>query len=129
MTWAGNWYYLRVGDNEYLADGSITYVNLSASTGVCSVYTPDGTCGITKILLNFNPESEYQSSTFAYDGFISDIATRELIETSVPEFGLNFNPQTGKLSEAKYNGELITLTNESGFMSYGEFSLIYGGNK
>ncbi len=128
VIWASNWYYLNDGDSEYLADSSVTYVTRSVS-GICSIFASDGTCGVNKILLNFKPESEYQSSTFAYDGFISDVSTRELVENSVPEFELNFNPQTGKLSESRYNGELLTLTNEAGFVSYGEFSLTYGGNK
>ncbi len=126
-TWTGNWFYLNDGNNEYLADNSVTYVNRSTS-GVCSVSAPDNSCGINKILLDFNSHPEYQSTTFAYDGFISDIATRDLVKNSnfTSQFELGFNSATGKLSGAKYNGNLMSLVREAGFMSYGEFNLLYG---
>ncbi len=124
--WEGNWYYLYADSNEYIADTSITYVNRPASTGTCSVNAPDESCGISKILLNFDPGTEYSSSTFAYDGFIADISTRELVENLVPQFELNFDPETGTLSSVLYNGESIELIKEAGFVSYGKFNTLYG---
>jgi len=128
-TWASNWFYLNDGNNnEYLADNSVIYVNTSASTGVCSVSAPDNNCGINKILLDFNSHPEFQSTTYAYNGFISDISTRDLIANSnfTSQFELIFNPVTGKLSGARYNGNSMNSIKEVGFMSYGEFNLLYG---